>query len=667
MKRTLVLELHSDLCAGVGKHFASMLDLDTALDDYGFPYIPSKRLKGCMREAAEYLCESDTLDSLFGKRGDDKPGALQIGNAIIFPTYKEYYKNIESVRQNNISHVEITDLYCSTREQTSIDENTGTVKDKSLRFIRVVNRNVPESAEPMRFYAPIECCDDSKETTELIGNIANALRNIGYHRNRGLGAVECSLIDADMREFELDSDIVFDDDRDYVLTCHIRLDSDLMLPANDASHSMDYIPGTMVLGTLASKYNGDRFNDVFLSDKVRFGNFYISDALGHKYIPSPRFLAKIKAPSKEEDKGIKNTIGVDVTTAQYKPLKKGYINPDFGYLEPETKIVYHNSINVDDGGLYMQYCLCAGQYYLGEIVAKGSVLRELYPLFADGVLHFGRSKTAQYSDCSMMDLSVREYNRKEYTAEKNSVIAFVLNSDTIITDEAGNYSADKDHLFKAVVEALCVDPNSFDVFDENDLYLDKTSLASKVISGYNAKWNLKKPQITAFAGGSVLIVRAKESMTLPYAFTVGDKQNEGFGSVLTVYNAADYSVCKNKGTKTGDEKTELVSLVEKRRSIEHILGQAVQRAIEINSRGLKALNKAQIGRLSLMCKEAAKIKDFESRIESIKTEKIRVEAERYFSEKAIQTALHISEWKEIQYYIIKVLTVLKYLAGKENQ
>ena len=50
MRKLMKIELKSDLCAGVGKHYAAILNSDTALDEYGLPYIPSRRLKGVSEE-----------------------------------------------------------------------------------------------------------------------------------------------------------------------------------------------------------------------------------------------------------------------------------------------------------------------------------------------------------------------------------------------------------------------------------------------------------------------------------------------------------------------------------------------------------------------------------------------------------------------------------------
>ena len=255
MRKLMKIELKSDLCAGIGKHYAAVLNLDTALDEYGLPYIPSRRLKGCMREVAELIKIPD-LDNIFGVSGKSESGSLKISNAVI----ENYNETIKSLRENNIFHSEVTDLFCYTRQETAIESETDTAKDQSLRFIRVVNRDYPDSSDPLCFYAPISFDDNDYKK---INDICKALRNIGYHRNRGLGAVECSLIDYTDEDFSVD--YPFEDDKEYELRYGVYLDGDMMLPASDSSHSLDYIPGTSVLGALAARYKGESFEQLFVS------------------------------------------------------------------------------------------------------------------------------------------------------------------------------------------------------------------------------------------------------------------------------------------------------------------------------------------------------------------------------------------------------------------
>lgn len=683
MRKLMKIELKSDLCSGVGKHYAAVLNLDTALDEYGLPYIPSRRLKGCMREAAELIKIPD-LEKIFGVRGKSESGSLKISNAVI----ENYNETIKSLRENNIFHSEVTDLFCYTRQETAIESETDTAKDQSLRFIRVVNRDYPDSSDPMCFYAPVSFDDNDYKK---INDICKALRNIGYHRNRGLGAVECSLIDYPDKEFYVD--YPFEDDKEYELRYGVYLDGDMMLPASDSSHTLDYIPGTSVLGALAAKYKGENFEQLFLSENVRFGNLYISDSRQNSFYPAPRFLAKIKA-AKDEDQGIKNTIGVKLETCdksaptkQYKTLKKEYINKTIGHKEPKQKIVYHNNIKDEDGGLYMQYCICSGQYFKGTITAKGRYLKEICPLLSDGVLYLGRSKTAQYAACRLLKLPkeemIEEVNikpftakcdsvvsvnhksdssaRKTFTAKPGSVVAFVLQSDVILTNENGVYTAEASALLNCF-------KNDNLIFDEIDSDVtDKTSIAVKIISGYNAKWNLKKPQITAFAAGSAIIARVKNNEELPKHMLIGEKQNEGYGVIEVIENADQYAVTESK-TKD-DEKTQcdLLSLIYKRRRRDELLDLAVKKANKIDFEEEK-LNSTQISRVLLMSKQANSLENFDERLESIKNDNIRIALQKYFNSKAIHTEIgEENEWEQERQYLIDCLYACKYILKRKEK
>lgn len=47
------ITLRSDLCAGNGESRGNAVDIDIVLTADGLPRIPARRLKGCLRAAAE--------------------------------------------------------------------------------------------------------------------------------------------------------------------------------------------------------------------------------------------------------------------------------------------------------------------------------------------------------------------------------------------------------------------------------------------------------------------------------------------------------------------------------------------------------------------------------------------------------------------------------------
>lgn len=702
----LKITLKSDLCAAVGKHYAAMIDVDTAFDKYGIPFIPSRRIKGCMKEIAEMYMSEDAVKRIFGKIGSDKSGSLYISDA--------HLKNYEALKaeiiKENISAEKVTELYCSVRGETEIENDIA--KEKSLRYIRVVNSALPESSDPLEFYSDIVFDEKDKKDIAIC---IKALRNIGYHRNRGLGAVECSF------DCSSDQNDCFVFDKNNLSGCKelritVRLDSDLMLPDSDANHSADYITGTMLLGALAGKYikkNGEKdFNDIFFSD-VTFGNLYPAvisynsetDNLKYSYtIPAPRYFAKIKAAAKEEDFGIKNIIN-NHSDKQFKVLKKGYISEEYGHITPETKIVYHNG-NIksaeNDGGLYMQYCLSSGQYFSGIISGPKEKIAKIIDLFYEGesfngILRFGRSKTAQYAQCricefrdNMKDTEAAGGSSAKKFELKKCIAAYRLESDVLLLNEDGN----EDGKITTELEKLCM---ALNVDMDKSCLRAETSIAVKTVSGYNSKWNMKKPQFPVIAAGSVIVFnmdmndRDKNRREINF---LGEKQNEGYGRIRLITDAELDSVNSNTPEiKLGDKEwqSSISEILKRRQKLENIAKLGID-----NAKYLK-LNSAQVGRITLMLKDADKTKgdkfiDFEKRINSIKTSDVLEKAIENLGEKVLERKLSDfgiefidcnvvcgknnsriiiktvsdSDWKYVYKYILTVLTVKKYQLKKER-
>ena len=657
MRKKLRITLLSDLCAGEGKHFAAVIDQDTALDAYGIPYIPARRIKGCMREVAEMIgVDAKTIDALFGMSGTEE-GKLRLGQLRV----KGYAQLIAPLLSGEMTLSgsetnEIAEAFCTVRAQTAIENDS--VKDGSLRFVRVVNRCSPIGGEPLEFETVIEYPDALDETMQ---KICQGLRNIGYHRNRGLGWVRCTL-DA-VTASDKQQELTFDREQRYRMEYTIRLQSDLMLPAADANHSMSYIPGTSMLGALAAKYiaaGGTAFDDLFLCGKARFGNMYVSDAEGRTYRPAPRFLGRIKAAKEPQDEGVQNILSdrLSGSDKSFKPFKSDYITDGGISCKPKTRIVYHNAVHGD--GLYMQFCLCAGQTFKGWIEARGDAMEKLYPLFADGMLYFGRSKTAQYGQCVLIGQPVPMPMTAPAAipVPKGRIAAYVCESDIALPDYVGTIGLDT--LQKCIKDAITGDePLPFEIHE-------KSTAVSRVISGYNAKWNLKKPQFPVISAGSALIFTMTADASIPAEIQIGDKQSEGYGRLRLIPDAKAYPNAKN-AAETDAPKTKTLTasklreIIEKDRRQDMLLENAVRDGVKI------ALNASQVGRLTLMCKQAGSYEDFKRRIESIKTEKTRNIALGCFAIKTVTEAAASSDWKIQQKYILEALTVKKYQLRGENK
>ena len=179
-KYLLKIELKSDLCSGSGYSYGGIIDSDTFFDHYGLPLIPARRLKGCFRETAKNILflDEDKINKLFGRSGDDCNKGFILQNAYMKDSEKLHKYIIED---KEISSIMVKELFTSIRSQTAMEN--GIAKDDSLRFTRVVNRNLPDSIKSTEFEAVILCEEELKSDLE---RIIRATRNIGLHRNRDL-------------------------------------------------------------------------------------------------------------------------------------------------------------------------------------------------------------------------------------------------------------------------------------------------------------------------------------------------------------------------------------------------------------------------------------------------------------------------------------------------
>lgn len=132
-KYQIRIELLSDLCVSDGGVYNSALDIDICRDTYGFPYIPAKRLRGCLRECALELNDwGETIDItvLFGDK-DDKEATVYLGNA-----YLQHYDEMKQVavkyQGNAVLHEQnVLNHFSYIRTQTEVDDTTYGCREKS--------------------------------------------------------------------------------------------------------------------------------------------------------------------------------------------------------------------------------------------------------------------------------------------------------------------------------------------------------------------------------------------------------------------------------------------------------------------------------------------------------------------------------------------------------
>ena len=144
----IFLKLNSPLCSGSGEGSANVVDTDIVFNDHGFPIIPARRMKGCLREAAQEIIDVSGLsehigiaETLFGTSGTE--GALmQLSNGKLKGS-GSMINEIKNISNDTklmflLNPQNILQEFTGIRTTTAIDSKTGSALTNSLRTTRFV-------------------------------------------------------------------------------------------------------------------------------------------------------------------------------------------------------------------------------------------------------------------------------------------------------------------------------------------------------------------------------------------------------------------------------------------------------------------------------------------------------------------------------------------------
>lgn len=569
------MKLLSDTCPSSGEGFAGVVDLDVPCDKYGIPYIPAKRIKGCLREAALELRDVDpefdpvVFDRLFGKPGGDE-GILHLSNGYI-ENYEAIVKELDELFQHPdyrtyLNSQSIINYYTTMRSQTSIDPENQTAQDHTLRTMRLIKAgNV--------FYFNVTMMNDEK-CVYLLKKCCKVLRRIGLNRTRGWGEVKCEFDETNQEDEIQRRDELLKSEKDvhqqpdlfleedlYQLHCTFTLKSQLMVinKVGRAAVSDNYIPGSHILGVFAAEYirqyghstnahEDTVFRELFLSNQVKFLNAYLVDEDGNRCLPLPVSIVKKKDDDNKlydlaYDDDYKTVINESIQTTKWN----GYCSPhalrqmNVKVFQVQQEVEYHHQRPNDrtighaqegNGQFFQMEVLSPGQTFKGLVLGKVKHLQLLKSLMKDcSVVRLGRSKTAQYAEAVMEMGDVELFKRGELGSDvpeevsTGQRVVITLTSPMILLDE------DKCVIRpdpKCFVKLLCKKYPGF-VYERSFIRVIK-------VSGYNAKWGMPKTQMDALDAGSVIVMRYEGEETLDIAKlerdSYGLRQNEGFGRII---------------------------------------------------------------------------------------------------------------------------------------
>lgn len=679
MERSKYIEikLKSDLCASSGYAFAGIIDSDICYDEYGIPYIPGRRIKGCMKEAAESTLHSlpdiqKSLEQIFGRRGQRDASSLYVENAYI-KDYEAIRRELAGAFQKNeyeniVTTQSVLEQFTHVQAQTKINAS-GTAEENSLRFTRVVNQYSPLDQKELVFYARITYEAPFDETIE---KIVKATRNIGLKRNRGLGCVECSLKSVEeifpdgIQKPEISKEGPITEDDKCVIYYMIQNEAPLVLSNDEDNATSKYINGSSILGSMAGQYlkndgkeDSEEFRDLFLNGTTKYTNAYICDPeeiffandwhVENAYIPAPEYLTKTKKSgrlfnlfrlqdgkeSTEPGDQPKKMKGKYVCIHPAQKASEEDLTQPVSVLEPELQVVYHHtSVDNSKGGktpdLYSHEALMANQYFFGQIYTKGEYLDQLEKLLE--CLRLGKSKTAQYGKCRLVRAYVVKEKQEKVTFEKGDFITVTLLSDAIFAGETG-YTVYSDEVRAILAAALGIpqaESAPTEAKDHQVSYYD--ILQTKIIYGYNSKWNLRKSPVPVIQAGSCFVFRLEENASISnQTLFVGSRNQEGFGLVcVQKLDTEKFSLAQKETDRSDESELSLAKKLVDNLILLHEVNEP-EKPLKLN------ITASTLGRVTLMLRESIAeypddaekaFSNFGVRVESIKREGTRSEVKK---------------------------------------
>ena len=660
----LKITLQSDLCSGSGENYGAMIDNDICYDRYGLPYIPAKRLRGCLRESARELVEfglytADMLDGLFGLPGQSDSSALRVEGA-----YLDGYENIQSDIINEVSYKDyldpqrVLDHYTYLRAQTAINDK-GVATPRTLRYTRVAHKDLSFNACIHIAPAYFELY---KDVAAFLRDIASNFRMMGLNRNRGLGEIKAGLqpcsIEDDTSRANAEAlkglngaaaDITYDEDQMYVVPYVLSLITPLIIRDGDGK-SENCVPGSTIMGYFAKSLGGDfkRFTD----NSILFSNAYITDNGLNQYYPAPAYLNVPKYAADQPKEGAKaysslperNEGAPDDAPIKTKAMPGVFCCFDGGRLlklDVDADLDYH--LDRDEQAFFQYISIKEGQRFRGHITVKGKYLHEILDFIDSGpTIALGRSRIAQYGLCKIKLIRDPDSGAPFFKAGKTAGTAadcFVvtLRAPAIFYNGQGMSVASADILRNKLEKALNA---AMDDGMKCTLSIEKQYVRGRSAGGYNVTWNLPKPRQKALAAGSAFLIRSDKPVDIGKldGISLGEFACEGYGEISAVKytpvsaydlkrgDASENAAAPTKQNHTGNGPQEGdLQALRKTDIVENVMRTAILKLLDskgmeeaVNSIKNGKINSTTIGKLILMLNEHKAVQSFYNCIDNIK-------------------------------------------------
>lgn len=563
------IELLSDLCVSTGESYNSYIDTDVVYDDYGMPYIPGKRIKGCIREAALELVEfgvasKEAYDRLFG---DENSSTLfSLDNAYLID-YDKYIYDLKNCKDKELVYPSrVLGMYTYSRTQTAVGTN-GAADEGSLRTIRVINKG-------LKFQATLnENVALSEEEKDLLTKSVGMVKHMGNSRTRGLGLVEMRLEEG-MAEAQAGAVNTATLGAKNKISYSITLKSPVLCkaPTGSQEKSQDYFEGSKMLGVLAQNLNKDDFANLMnhngAEDGIIVSNAYICD--GKERCTPLRISYQKKKDQTFNEEGLLEVADMllpNEEDIQWSPVGNGYMSPDgtikgvdvetnYHHRRPEDKSIGRATSNAEDSAFYQLESIRKDQTFAGFILAdekQAAIVLDTLSKGKDARMGYGRN--AEYGKVEITVTKVEDIT----TVAPRMTNSFVmkLNSAVILYNANGMPSGEVTTLKEYVAEVLGL--------QEDEIRIANAFLSYETIGGFNVTWGRRKPIFTALGKGTVVHFETGKEVdiaSLNNTF-IGERVAEGYGEVEASTQLKSYVTLKKTAKEAKEEVTKQSDILDR--------------------------------------------------------------------------------------------------------
>ena len=610
------IKLLSDLCCYSGEVYNTTVDTDVVYDDYGLPYIPAKRLKGCIREAALELYEMGLMphyNAIFGKEGSDA-SAFTISNARL-ENYDAKVKELKQFEKTDfVNQQNVLSLFTYLRTQTAVDTNTGTAIENSLRTLRVLKKG-------LIFHADVDL--ENKDYFEEFKNAVSMVKHMGVSRTRGLGLVELKVENSLSTSVDhvLFKENELKDENKISYTIHLNSPLICKSAQGNQAKTEDYIVGSKVLGLIARSMGNDAYQKVM--NDIVVSNAYVS-LDGNRSLPGRNSLQKIKNQSYVDGKMeivdmmyFKN----DNDKEQRTPANIDYMSDQNEVLSVEKQISYHHQRPSDksigratsrEGQFYQLASICEAQTFKGFIYANRETAKQIMDAVSKlGQVRMGYGRNSEFGQIDFTLDSVEDARNKETLIHDADLL---LASDVILYNDNGMLVADvnvlKDYL------------NSY--FGVDDIEIESPFLSYNAIGGFNVTWRRKKQIFSALSKSSCMKIHSDTGFKASYnhSYFVGERVSEGFGEIVLEKTKENDRVCVYKPVEeerslNKDANLDIMNeLLEK--ELEKRMDERVRDVVAKNSMSLDQLNPA-LSKMRLLFRTKSDYNEMKNEFEQLES------------------------------------------------